>query len=147
MFSDIEGFTSLSEELSPNQLAHVLGLYLEELSRIIQGETHGTIDKYIGDCVMALWRGSARDARERDAGAIFQRMKKRERSGIERPQHAQQRAEQQILPHARLVDVVAAHGANTISAVKVSAGFSAGRNLRVTLSGLKVNAKTFNFPS
>jgi adenylate cyclase len=55
MFSDIKGFTSLSEELSPNQLAHALGLYLEELSRIIQGETHGTIDKYIGDSIMTIW--------------------------------------------------------------------------------------------
>ena len=35
----------------------------------------------------------------------------------------------------------------TISFVKVSAGFSAGQNLRVTLSALKVGDKTFNFPS
>ena len=52
MFSDIKGFTSVSETLTPNQLAHVLGLYLEELSRIIQRETNGTIDKYIGDAIM-----------------------------------------------------------------------------------------------
>ena len=44
MFSDIKGFTSVSETLTPNQLARVLGLYLEELSRIIQRETNGTID-------------------------------------------------------------------------------------------------------
>jgi adenylate cyclase len=55
MFSDIKGFTSLSEKLTPNQLAHVLGLYLEELSRIIQRETRGTIDKYIGDAIMTIW--------------------------------------------------------------------------------------------
>ena len=55
MFSDIKGFTTLSEKLSPNQLAHVLGLYLEELSRIIQRETSGTIDKYIGDAIMTIW--------------------------------------------------------------------------------------------
>jgi adenylate cyclase len=55
MFSDIKGFTSISETLSPNQLAHVLGLYLEELSRIIQKETDGTIDKYIGDAIMTIW--------------------------------------------------------------------------------------------
>ena len=55
MFSDIKGFTTLSEQLTPNQLAHVLGLYLEELSRIIQRETNGTIDKYIGDAIMTIW--------------------------------------------------------------------------------------------
>lgn len=55
MFSDIKGFTSVSETLTPNQLAHLLGLYLEELSRIIQRETNGTIDKYIGDAIMAIW--------------------------------------------------------------------------------------------
>ena len=44
-----------SPKLTPNQLAHVLGLYLEELSRIIQRETNGTIDKYIGDAIMTIW--------------------------------------------------------------------------------------------
>ena len=55
MFSDIKGFTSVAETLTPNQLAQVLGLYLEELSRIIQQETDGTIDKYIGDAIMTIW--------------------------------------------------------------------------------------------
>ena len=55
MFSDIKGFTSVSETLTPNELARVLGLYLEELSRIIQRETNGTIDKYIGDAIMTIW--------------------------------------------------------------------------------------------
>ena len=55
MFSDIKGFTAVAETLAPNQLAHVLGLYLQELSRIIQRETNGTIDKYIGDAIMTIW--------------------------------------------------------------------------------------------
>jgi len=55
MFSDIKGFTTFSEQLTPNQLADVLGLYLDALSRIIQRETRGTIDKYIGDAIMAIW--------------------------------------------------------------------------------------------
>ena len=55
MFSDIKGFTTFSEQLDPNQLADVLGLYLDALSRIIQRETRGTIDKYIGDAIMAIW--------------------------------------------------------------------------------------------
>ena len=55
MFSDIKGFTTFSEQLDPNKLADVLGLYLDALSRIIQRETRGTIDKYIGDAIMAIW--------------------------------------------------------------------------------------------
>jgi Adenylate cyclase, family 3 (some proteins contain HAMP domain) len=55
MFSDIKGFTTLSEQLDPNRLADMLGLYLEALSLIIQRDTHGTIDKYIGDAIMTIW--------------------------------------------------------------------------------------------
>ncbi|HEY5704192.1 MAG TPA: adenylate/guanylate cyclase domain-containing protein [Terrimicrobiaceae bacterium] len=55
MFSDIKGFTTFSEQLDPNQLADVLGLYLDALSRIIQQEARGTIDKYIGDAIMTIW--------------------------------------------------------------------------------------------
>ncbi len=55
MFSDIKGFTTFSERLDPNQLASVLGIYLEALSHIIQRETRGTIDKYIGDAIMTIW--------------------------------------------------------------------------------------------
>jgi hypothetical protein len=55
MFSDIKGFTTLSEQLGPSRLAEILGLYLDTLSRIIQRDTHGTIDKYIGDAIMSIW--------------------------------------------------------------------------------------------
>jgi adenylate cyclase len=54
LFSDIEGFTTLSEELSPNELAVALGAYLEAMTRAIHS-TGGIIDKYTGDGVMALW--------------------------------------------------------------------------------------------
>jgi adenylate cyclase len=54
MFTDIEGFTDLSEKLDPTELAHALGRYLESMTRAIEDE-HGTIDKFIGDAVMALW--------------------------------------------------------------------------------------------
>ena len=55
MFTDIKGFTTLSEQFSANELAGALGRYLDVMARIIQQETHGTIDKYIGDAIMALW--------------------------------------------------------------------------------------------
>jgi len=54
MFTDIEGFTTLSEKLAPAELARKLGLYLDTMTTAIQG-TGGTIDKYIGDAVMAFW--------------------------------------------------------------------------------------------
>lgn len=55
MFTDIKDFTTLSERLEPNALARALGHYLEVMARIIQQETRGIIDKYIGDAIMALW--------------------------------------------------------------------------------------------
>jgi adenylate cyclase len=55
MFTDIKGFTTFSEELSANDLANALGRYLDVMARIIQQETHGAIDKYIGDAIMAFW--------------------------------------------------------------------------------------------
>jgi adenylate cyclase len=54
MFTDIEGFTTLSEKLAPDELARTLGLYLETMTDAIRG-TQGTIDKYVGDAVMAIW--------------------------------------------------------------------------------------------
>jgi len=55
MFTDIRNFTTFSEELSPNRLAEALGKYLEVMAHVIQHETSGVIDKYIGDAVMAIW--------------------------------------------------------------------------------------------
>ena len=54
MFTDLQGFTTLSEKLPPDVLAHRLGDYLEVTTDAIEA-TGGTIDKYIGDAVMALW--------------------------------------------------------------------------------------------
>jgi len=55
MFTDIQNFTSFSEELTPDQLAEALGRYLEVMASIIQKETGGTIDKFIGDAIMTFW--------------------------------------------------------------------------------------------
>jgi adenylate cyclase len=54
LFSDIEGFTRLAEGLPPGQLAQALGRYFEVMAAAVHRH-HGTIDKYIGDAVMALW--------------------------------------------------------------------------------------------
>jgi adenylate cyclase len=55
MFTDIKDFTNMSEQLDADVLAAALGRYLDLMTRIIQQETRGTIDKYIGDAIMTIW--------------------------------------------------------------------------------------------
>ena len=54
LFSDIRGFTSLSETMTPEALVEVLHDFLDPMSEIIVRQ-EGTIDKYIGDAIMALF--------------------------------------------------------------------------------------------
>jgi len=54
LFSDIRGFTTLSESLSPPELVKLLNEYLSPMTRIVL-EEKGTLDKFIGDAVMALF--------------------------------------------------------------------------------------------
>lgn len=53
-FSDIEYFTTITEKTDPNILIIQMGEYFEELTQIIISEK-GTLDKYIGDSIMAFW--------------------------------------------------------------------------------------------
>lgn len=53
-FSDIQGFTSISERLSPPELTALLNDYLTAMTDIILAEG-GTIDKYEGDAIIAFW--------------------------------------------------------------------------------------------
>jgi adenylate cyclase len=54
MFTDIQDFTTLSERLPPDTLARALGRYFAVMTAAIHA-AGGTVDKYIGDSVMALW--------------------------------------------------------------------------------------------
>ncbi len=54
LFSDIRGFTTLSEGMTPNELISFLNIYLSRMTDIVM-ETQGTLDKYIGDAVVAFW--------------------------------------------------------------------------------------------
>lgn len=54
MFTDVVGFTTISESLPAEDLMLQLSDYLDRLTQIIKNED-GTVDKYIGDCIMAFW--------------------------------------------------------------------------------------------
>lgn len=54
LFSDVRGFTSISENLPPGELREYINAYLTAMSEDIRGN-RGTLDKYIGDAVMAFW--------------------------------------------------------------------------------------------
>ncbi len=54
LFSDIRGFTTLSENMTPQELVNHLNLYLTAMTDIIL-EYGGTLDKYVGDEVMCFW--------------------------------------------------------------------------------------------
>ena len=60
LFSDIRGFTTISEGLDPKQLTQLMGEFLTPLTQIIHSN-RGTIDKYMGDAIMAFWGAPLRD--------------------------------------------------------------------------------------
>jgi adenylate cyclase len=55
LFCDVRGFTGISESLDPEALREYINEYLTEMSAIIRERHRGTLDKYIGDAIMAFW--------------------------------------------------------------------------------------------
>jgi adenylate cyclase len=54
MFSDIQGFTDLSETMDSQKLSELLNFYLGEMAALVLSN-NGTLDKYIGDAIMSFW--------------------------------------------------------------------------------------------
>ncbi len=61
-FSDIRGFTSISEGFDPKELSELMNEYLTPMTHVIH-ENRGTIDKYMGDAIMAFWGAPLPDSR------------------------------------------------------------------------------------
>ena len=69
LFADIRNFTTLSEQFSPEELSDFLNDYLSEETRIIF-ENKGTIDKYVGDMIMAIWNAPSDDPNHAENAVI-----------------------------------------------------------------------------
>lgn len=60
LFADVRGFTAIAEGLSPRDLAQWMNEYLGAMTAVIQAQ-RGTLDKYVGDLVMAFWGAPVAD--------------------------------------------------------------------------------------
>ena len=69
LFSDIRGFTTISEGLEPNELATLMNQYLGAMTLVVR-KHRGTLDKYIGDAIMAFW-GAPVDDPEHAKNAVL----------------------------------------------------------------------------
>jgi adenylate cyclase len=70
LFSDVRGFTGISEALSPEHLREYINEYLTEMSTIIRSKYKGTLDKYIGDAIMAFWGAPVDDPHHARDGVL-----------------------------------------------------------------------------
>jgi adenylate cyclase len=102
LFSDIRGFTTISETLDAQTLAGLLNGYLTEMTRIIFRH-QGTLDKYIGDAVMAIW------------GAPF-----------DEPDHAQRCCLSAVSMLARLAELQAQWRAQESPVLEIGIGINTG---------------------
>jgi adenylate cyclase len=62
LFTDIRGFTSIAEGLDPRSLSAFMNEFLTAMSLVIRNEHRGTLDKYVGDQIMAFWGAPVADA-------------------------------------------------------------------------------------
>ena len=71
LFSDVRGFTSISEALKPEELREYINEYLTDDEPASSAAKHrGTLDKYIGDAIMAFWGAPVEDAQHARNGVL-----------------------------------------------------------------------------
>jgi adenylate cyclase len=125
LFSDVRGFTTISEGLEPKDLSLLMNEFLTPLSRVIYSH-RGTIDKYMGDCIMAFWGAPLPDARHAYHAVL---------AGLE-----MQRTLRELQPHFRERGWPEIHVGVGINSGRVSVG-NMGSDVRVayTVMGDAVN--------
>ncbi len=125
LFSDVRGFTTISEGLDPKELSQLMNEFLTPLSRVIY-KHHGKVDKYMGDCIMAFW-GAPKPEPNHAHNAIL--------AGIE-----MQQTLQKLQPHFKERGWPEIHVGVGINTGKVSVG-NMGSEVRVayTVMGDAVN--------
>jgi adenylate cyclase len=84
LFSDIRSFTSLSEQLTPTQVTDLLHSYLTPMTRVVM-DNLGTLDKFIGDAVMAFWNApvTIEEPQKRSLLAALQMLEKLDELNVE----------------------------------------------------------------
>lgn len=102
LFADIRGFTSLSESMSAHQLSEYLNQYLSSITKIIF-DNNGTIDKYVGDMVMAFWNAPLIDK-----------------------DHAQHGVEAALAMTEGLAEINAVFAQQNLPAISIGVGLSSG---------------------
>jgi adenylate cyclase len=70
LFADVRGFTGISEALRPEELREYINEYLTQMSSIIRSRYRGTLDKYIGDAIMAFWGAPLEDPQHARNGVL-----------------------------------------------------------------------------
>lgn len=102
LFSDIRGFTTISEGLGPDELTRLMNEYLSAMTEVVR-KNRGTLDKYIGDAIMAFWGAPVSD-----------------------PQHARQAVLTAMQMQAALPAVNKAFAAKGWPEVKIGVGVNTG---------------------
>ena len=69
LFTDVRGFTTISEGLDPKQLSQLMNEFLTPLTQVIY-KHRGTVDKFMGDCIMAFWGAPLPDAAHARNGVL-----------------------------------------------------------------------------
>lgn len=103
LFSDLEGFTTLSEGLTPGQLTEHLGAYFKSMLDVLISE-RGTLDKLIGDAIMGYFGAPVRDER-----------------------HAAQACRAALAMQRRMVDMNAQWTAQGLAPLRTRIGINTGR--------------------
>jgi adenylate cyclase len=117
LFCDIAGFTTLSENLPPEEVARLLNRHFDEMTRIVL-EHRGTVDKFIGDEIMAFWGDPVPD-----------------------PDHAFNACAAAVAMQERLAALRKEAGGGALSEVRVRIGINTGR----VIAGNMGSSDLFNY--